>query len=933
MKRLFLFVTALLLLPTGAIAEKTGAAPDSAKHAPAAPDSLHAQGDSLAAEPPPLEKEPQLTTFVKAEYPPQLLRQAVTGTASLDLLVNEQGKVDSAKVTKGIDPLLDSAIVKAAHAFVFSPAMAGGKAVPVLISYEYRVTLEDVVRKVDEYVNFSGTVLERGTRTPLAGAMVFVSILDTAADTSIKVPFSAYLQKIGSFTGQSLQGGDLAAQTDSLGRFAFKSLPAGLILVTIAAPGSEKFVDREKIAHGQATSVTYRLQRLSYSDYEIVVYGKADEKKEVTQHTLTVNEVRKIPGFGGDAVKVIQALPGVARTSIASGAVIVRGSGTGDTHFYVDGVTLPTLFHFGGLVSTYNSEALASVDLYPGGWGTSYGDAMGGVVELKGRRPKTDRIHGYADANFFDASFLIEGPISPKVSLLVSARRSYVADMLTFVLNDVLHQKLPFTVVPYYWDYLARLDVDVSKNQHCFATLFGSTDKLDMIINEARSGGSEQIDEETNRISSATSFDLGIAGWDWEINKKMSNRLRYGLCYIDQGTSVLGYVKVQGSALAHNFRDELSLTESEALKLHFGLDLQLIPYDLTLILSDAHNNIVRDTSHYNLGPLGAYVSADYKPIPRLTLTPGLRFDYYPELIYNGSIVPEFWDYSSFKNDRGISGEPSFRLSARYKLDSIHTIKASAGTYNETPQPMGQSIDKFWGTASLPAEKGSQYVGGYEWKLSDLISADVQAYYNRQWDCARTPSATELASGLITDKYLSNGKARMAGFELMLKHDQGQRFFGWLTYSLSRSERWNYDENKWTIYGQDQTHNLQLIGSYKLPHAQEVGVRLRYVTGNPTTPIVGIDYFDATARRYVPTYGPENSDRVDPYVSFDVRYEKTFTFNRWIWHTYVDVTHLENLFGKGYKSPETGDYQWNYDYTDKTALSDVTRPAVGMRLDF
>ena len=39
------------------------------------------------------------------------------------------------------------------------------------------------------------------------------------------------------------------------------------------------------------------------------------------------------------------------------------------------------------------------------------------------------------------------------------------------------------------------------------------------------------------------------------------------------------------------------------------------------------------------------------------------------------------------------------------------------------------------------------------------------------------------------------------------------------------------------------------------------------------------------------------------------------------------------FGKGYKSPEVGDYIWNYDYSDKIVLSDITRPAFGIKVEF
>jgi len=467
------------------------------------PDSLN---DTL----PPIEKIPVLKAFVKADYPAAMVKKGVEGTVVLDLVVSDSGRVDSVAVVKGLQPVLDSAAAKAAARFTFSPAIAGGKPVAVLLQYAYRFILDSVVTAVEEYANLKGHLYERGTRSPLQNATVMVSFPDTLSDTTLTVPFSAYLKKIGSFGSQSLSGKSLITTTDSLGAFELKSLPACTVLVKIVVPDFEIVTDHLAIKHGEASDVIYRLQRVSSGDNEIVVYGKA-EKKEVAQRTLTLNEVRKIPGLGGDAVKVVQALPGVARSAFSSGSIIVRGSGTGDSHFYVDGVTIPVLFHFGGIKSTYNSDALESVDLYPGGFGTRYGNAIGGVVELTGRKAKTDRLHGYLDANLFDASFLVEGPVTDKISFLVSGRRSYIADALTLGLK-LVGVKLPFTIAPYYWDYIARMDYNISKTQHAYVTLFGSQDKLDVIVTQARGVGSSEVSSDKNQIGTQTTFNLGIAG-------------------------------------------------------------------------------------------------------------------------------------------------------------------------------------------------------------------------------------------------------------------------------------------------------------------------------------------------------------------------------------------------------------------------------------
>jgi TonB family protein len=886
-------------------------------------DSL--KNDTLS----PVDIMPELKQFVRAEYPAEIVKLGIEGVVLLDIVINDSGTVDSVYVIKGKHPVLDSSAAAAARAFVFTPAMAGGKPVAVLLQYAYRFTIDEVETNIEQFVNLQGKLLERGTKEPLINAMVMVSFPDTINDTGIAVPFHTYLKKIGSFVGQSLQAGSLITATDSLGSFQFKSLPACSIVVKVLAPDFESFTDRLLILHGKAIEAVYHLKRISYGDNEIVVYGKT-EKREVAQRTLTLNEVRRIPGLGGDAVKVIMALPGVARSAFNLGTPVIRGAGGGSSRFFLDGVKLPNLFHFGGLTSTYNSTALESVDLYPGGFGTRYGGALGGIVEIKGRKPKTDRIHGYLDGNLLDASFLVEGPISKKVSFLVAARRSYIANVMSFVL-DKAGAELPFTVVPYYWDYLARADFDLVKSNHFYLTLFGAKDAMDLVSNDVR-GGSARIDAETNRAKMSQYFHMGIFGWDWALSDKLKNELRYSIEYDNVGVSVFGAMSIKGDGLEHYLRDQLTCTASDVVKMNAGLDFDMYPYDLNLTLTSGQGVIVPDASHYFFGPIGVYANLEWKPVKRLLLIPGIRYDYYPELIYDGSVVPEFWNYRSFNNNRGISGEPSVRLTSKYEIFPGQRIKGSLGTYNQTPQPLGQAIDTAWGNPYLPAEKGSQYVAGYEWQISDLISLDAQIYYNRQWDNARQASSKDIAAKR-TEKYFGDGKSRMKGFELLLKHDQGKRFFGWLSYSLSRSERSVYESYRWAIFEEDQTNYLQLIGSYRITPSNELGVRLRYVTGNPTTPISGVDYFDATSRRYVPKRGELNSDRMGPYLSFDVRYEKKVVYKTWLWSIYLDVTHAENLFNKGYRSPEFSNYQWNYDYSNKEVFSDITRPALGLRVEF
>jgi TonB family protein len=873
-----------------------------------------------------IEKEPVLQSFVKAVYPQKLLKDGITGVVTLDLLVSDSGRVDSVYIVKGIHPDLDSAVCTAVRQFVFSPAAAGGVPVPVILTYQYAITLDEVVDKVEEYTNFRGVVYERGTRAAVRDAEVYVSFIDTLYDSTLKIPFPTYLKKIGSFGGQQLEQGSIVTHTDSTGKFGFKSLPSGPLRITIPAVGYEQFETEDTLGKGEILEVVYRMQRTSYAEYEITVYGKTEEK-EVSRHTLTLNEVKKIPGFGGDAVKVVQALPGVARPSFGGGAVVVRGAPSWDSKFYLDGIQIPQLYHFGGVKSTYNSDGLESVDLYPGGFGVRYGSTIAGVIELKGRNAKRERVSGFADVNLFDATVFIEGPVGKNIGVMVSARRSYIGDILGAVTKSK-YLNLPIQIVPFYYDYLARVDADMNKNNKLYFTLFGSNDQMELIAPFVR-GGSSDIDKLTDRLKQRLSFTMLTTGWDADITGALKNHIRVAIIPESGYSSAFGFVKVEFSAYELSLRDELQYKINSKLQLDIGADLWYQKYHQTGAFPNTKNDntFVRDTTDLKLGLFAPYLQFEIKPFENLLILTGLRYDYYNELHYKGGVLPEFWEYTHFNNSRGYSGEPSLRLALRYNFTKDQTAKCAIGTYNQTPQPIGFVTHKVFGNPAHPATKARHITAGYEIKLTDLISADLQVYHNSQWDIPDTYTSTELTENNELPSFLPKGKARMYGLEMLLRHDQGDRLFGWIAYSLSRSERYDREEKRWKLYSRDQTHNLQFILNYRLKRQIEVGTRIRYVSGNPYTPVVGREY-NAFDFNYEPERGNANSLRNKPFFQVDLRIDKKFVFDKWMLATYLD---FQNVFMFLYASPEFTIF--DFDYTDQTTVSAPFIPSFGLRAEF
>ena len=147
---------------------------------------------------------------------------------------------------------------------------------------------------------------------------------------------------------------------------------------------------------------------------------------------------------------------------------------------------------------------------------------------------------------------------------------------------------------------------------------------------------------------------------------------------------------------------------------------------------------------------------------------------------------------------------------------------------------------------------------------------------------------------------------------MLRRARVDRFFGWLSYTLSKSERRDdlTDPDGWYDFDFDQTHIFTGVGGIDLPRDRSISGRVQYVTGNPYTPYdTGIYDMDQDSYLGFAT-GPRNGERMPPYYAVDFRVDKLRTFKRWQLETYVDFLNVVHGI-----NPEA--VRYNYDYTEST----------------
>src|SRR5690606_28479955 len=218
----------------------------------------------------------------------------------------------------------------------------------------------------------------------------------------------------------------------------------------------DRFTRNFALGKNEAVDLKLYMRAKGGNPYETVVEGER-EVLEVTRRTLQRRQLTSVPGTFGDPIRVIQSLPGLARTPFVTGFLLIRGSNPDDSGVFFDGHRVPLLFHFLGGPSVLNAEFLDQIDLYPGGFPARYGRSIGGIVSVETRSSKSDGVHGAVDVDFLDAGGYVRFPVTDKVSMAVAGRRSYLDFMLGFFLPEEKPGNL-LIVVPVYDDQQLRLD-------------------------------------------------------------------------------------------------------------------------------------------------------------------------------------------------------------------------------------------------------------------------------------------------------------------------------------------------------------------------------------------------------------------------------------------------------------------------------------------
>lgn len=636
-------------------------------------------------------------------------------------------------------------------------------------------------------------------------------------------------------------------------------------------------------------------QRPALGSEELVFEAEATVEappREVTRHSVGAQQLTRVAGTRGDAMRALEILPGVARPPTGESAPILRGSSPWESTALLDGTPIPLLYHFSSMVSTFNSRLLERVDLYPGNFSVRYGRVTGGIVEARARDPKTDRFHGMLELSMWDSSLLLETPVGSTSAVAAAARRSNLDIYFDAIAPEGAYQVV---AAPVYWDYQAIAVGELTPKHRWRMMGYGSRDSVELFFEDPI----ESDPFLRGELRGALEFHQVQARLESELGGGVEQDLAVAL-----GRTLLEQVigpEVDAKLVTYGIdsRGEWRVPVGEALTVAAGFDTQVIHFeghyrgeqapqiegnpDLEQPYSTEEQVDISPPSFTTLKP-ALYTELSIRPRPDVVVLPGVRADYFGQL-------------------REWSLEP--RLSVRYRVLPQTTLKAGVGLFSQEPVYY-ESMDEI-GNPDIELARALHASVGAEHEMGDTIEIGAEAFYKR---LVHRVVGTEVGA---PPRFINDGSGRVYGLELSSVVRPAPGTFGYLAYTLSRSERRDRAD-PWRLFDHDQTHNLTVAATHELGRGWEVGARFRLVSGNPNSPIVGSVY-DARTAVYQPVFGKVNSDRLPVYHQLDLLGQKTWSFSDWSLAAYLD---LQNAYNASVREGT----EYSYDYSQ-------SRPTSGM----
>ena len=680
-------------------------------------------------------------------------------------------------------------------------------------------------------------------------------------------------------TGEPLVGATVFARELRIGSAANASgyyslsLPSGIHVLEVSFVGYQTRALRLEVRSQVSLDVALEPQDQVLS--EVVVQdrraGEHVERTEMGVVRLPSQTIRQVPAFMGevDILKVIATLPGVQSAGEGSSGFNVRGGGIDQNLILMDEAPVYNASHLMGFFSVFNNDVLKDISLYKGNIPAAYGGRLSSLLDVRVKEGDLQSFGGSGGIGSISSRLMLQGPIlEDRVSFIAAGRRSY-ADVFLPLANDpdIRDNRL------FFYDLNLKLFASLDDRNRLQFSAYNGRDVF-------RFGEDDPFTMGWGNTTYSLSWNH-ILHPDWllDVNAVYGG---YDYAFRNEGGSTNFLWEAGNNDLGLKTTLAWFPNENNSLKAGFSTFYHRFNPGIFKGIDDSSLFGEIGAGGSNALQHGIFISNEQKLGGRWSAEYGLRFSAFqsigPATVYNFDEAYNYVDSTVYGRGEIYNTwwglEP--RLGVRYSLSENASLKAS---YNRNRQYLhlasysdgGNPLD-IWVPSSqmIEPQVADQFALGYFLNIpvqGRIVESSVEVFYKDMQNQIDFRDNAWLLLNPRLEGEFRFGRGWAYGAEFLLRRLEG-RLNGWLSYTLSRTERQieTINDGRPYVSSFDRTHNLNLVLNYEASRRVTVSATWVYTTGAPVTFPSGRFAYGG---QVVPVYTERNAYRLPAYHRMDL----------------------------------------------------------------
>jgi hypothetical protein len=602
----------------------------------------------------------------------------------------------------------------------------------------------------------------------------------------------------------------------------------------------------------------------------VITSGRTDNNVSRPQMgviSVPMHAINTLPVLAGerDILKVLQFLPGVQAGQEGTTGYFVRGGNIDQNLVQLDEATIYNPNHLFGLFSTFNINAIKDVTLTKGGFPANYGGRLSSVLDITMKDGNKEKYQVEGGIGTLSTNLTLQGPLQKgKSSFIISGRRSYI-DILS---KPIFPQGIK-GINYYLYDFNAKLNYELSKNDHLFISYFTGKDYANY----------------TGASSLNFNIDFGnttsTVRWNHLFGSKLFSNTSFifNNYHLGLATSQSGYYSLLYTGIK-DFTGKTDFTympsPNHEVKAGFSYTYHTLYPGAVSAKIPTKGNLIdlnKDSiAKVYSNELAFYISDEIKMTDLLSINYGLRV---PVFAAGGKTY-------SFV-------EP--RFAAKFSINKTSSVKVAYTQMNQfvhlVPNSTASLPTDIWLTSNknIKPQNSTQYAIGYFRNFkNNEYETSVEVYYKTMDNQVLFKEGTQIDLTTNLDDALTFGSGKSYGIEFFVKKNFG-KLTGWASYTLSKTTQTfpGLNFGKEFPFTYDRRHNLSLTAGYELSKYWSVSADFTFYTGIAFTLPAGKTFVAEDGSLYdgiYYDYSSRNNSRLKAYHRLDISFSNKKTVKMW-----------------------------------------------------